>query len=312
MITLRTSLQDYLALRRSLGFKLHSEGVALASFVAFMEQAQVEWISVDLALTWAKTSRSIRPGRWAQRLSYIRGFARYCSAIDARTQVPPAGLLPFCHQRPSPYFFTDEHIASLLQGALELPVKEGNGLANHTFHCLFGLLSVSGLRICEALNLTTDDVDLDDGILTIRSAKFGKSRLIPLHATTVSILANYQERREQFLGGRQTPYWFVNHQGTRLSYDCAIGAFHRLTKGAGLPSQPGRSKPRLHDLRHRFALKTLLNWYRDGLDVEQRLPVLSAFLGHVEVRDTYWYLSACPELLGAAKTRLERHWEQGS
>lgn len=121
MITLRTSLQDYLALRRSLGFKLHSEGVALASFVAFMEQSQADWIAIDLALTWAKTSTSVRPGRWAQRLSYVRGFAHYCSAIDARTQVPPAGLLPFCHQRPSPYFFTDEHIASLMRGALELP-----------------------------------------------------------------------------------------------------------------------------------------------------------------------------------------------
>lgn len=310
MITLRTSLQDYLALRCSLGFKLHSEGVALASFITFMEQSQAEWISIDLALTWAKTSTSVRPGRWAQRLSYVRGFAHYCSAIDARTQVPPAGLLPFCHQRPSPYFFTDEHIASLLRGALELPAKQG--LANHTFHCLFGLLSVSGLRICEALNLTTEDVDLDAGILTIRSTKFGKSRLIPLHETTVNILVDYEERRKQFLGGRQTPYWFINAQGTRLGYDCAIDAFHRLTKGAGLPSQSGRSNPRLHDLRHRFALKTLLNWYRDGQDVEQRLPVLSAFLGHVEVRDTYWYLSACPELLGAAKSRLEHHWEQRS
>jgi len=310
MITLRTSLQDYLALRRSLGFKLHSEGVALASFITFMEQSQAEWISIDLALTWAKTSTSVRPGRWAQRLSYVRGFAHYCSAIDARTQVPPAGLLPFCHQRPSPYFFTDENVASLLRGALELPAKEG--LANHTFYCLFGLLSVSGLRICEALNLTTEDVDLDEGILTIRSAKFGKSRLIPLHETTVNILVDYEERRNQFLGGLQTPYWFINSQGTRLGYDSAIDAFHRLTKGAGLPSQPGRSKPRLHDLRHRFALKTLLNWYRDGQDVEQRLPVLSAFLGHVEVRDTYWYLSACPELLEAAKTRLEHHWEQSS
>ena len=187
-----------------------------------------------------------------------------------------------------------------------------DALANHTLYCLFGLLSVSGLRIYEALSLTVDDVDLDDGILTIRSAKFGKSRLIPLHATTIEALADYQERRDQFLGGRQTPYWFVSAQGTRLGYDSVIGAFHRLTTGAGLPSQPGRSRPRLHDLRHRFALKTLLNWYRDGLDVEQRLPVLSAFLGHVEVKDTYWYLSACPELLGAAKARLEHHWELAS
>lgn len=310
MSTLRTFLQDYLSMRRALGFKLHTEGVALSSYVSFMEQAQADFISIDLALTWAKQSTSVQPGRWAQRLSYVRGFARYCSAIDARTEVPASGLLPFCHHRPSPYFLTDEHIDRLLRGALELPAKEG--LANHTFYSLFGLLSVSGLRIYEALGLTTDDVDLGEGILTIRSAKFGKSRLIPLHATTVQVLADYQARREQFLGGRQVPYWFVNAQGARLGYGSVIGAFHRLTKGAGLPSQPGRSKPRLHDLRHRFALKTLLNWYREGLDVEQRLPVLSAFLGHVELRDTYWYLSACPELLGAAKARLEHRWEQTS
>lgn len=308
MIMLRASLEDYLSLRRSLGFKFHSEGIALASFVAFMEQAKADWISVDLALAWAKTSTSIRPGRWAQRLSYIRGFARFCSAIDGRTEVPAPGLLPFCHHRPSPYFFTDDHIDSLLRGVLELPAKDA--LANHSLYCLFGLLSVSGLRICEALNLTATDVDLGDGILTIRSAKFGKSRKIPLHATTVKALADYQERRDQFLGGRQASNWFVNAQGTRLGYDVVLGAFHRLTQYAGLPTQLGRSRPRLHDLRHRFALKTLLNWYRDELDVEQRLPVLSAFLGHVEVNDTYWYLSACPELLGAAKARLERHWEQ--
>lgn len=310
MSTLRASLQDYLSMRRALGFKLHTEGVALSSFVAFMEQAQADFIAIELALAWAKQSTSVRPGRWAQRLSYVRGFARYCIAMDSRTEVPPSGLLPFSHQRPSPYFFTDDHVDSLLRGALELPAKDA--LANHTLYCLFGLLSVSGLRIYEALSLTSDDVDLDEGILTIRSAKFGKSRLIPLHATTIDALADYQGRRDQFLGGRQTPYWFISTQGTRLGYDRVLDAFHRLTKGAGLPSQPGRSKPRLHDLRHRFALKTLLNWYRDGLDVEQRLPVLSAFLGHVEVNDTYWYLSACPELLGAAKARLERHWEQAS
>jgi len=169
---------------------------------------------------------------------------------------------------------------------------------------------VSGLRICEALGLTVDDVDLDDSILTIRSTKFGKSRLVPLHTTTLEVLVDYRACREQFLVGRQVPHWFVNSHGERLGYDCVLHAFHRLT--AGLPSQPGRSRPRLHDLRHRFALSTIIHWYRDGQDVQRRLPVLSAFLGHVQVSDTYWYLSACPELLGAAKERLEHHWEQTS
>ena len=244
----------------------------------------------------------------AQRLSYVRGFARYCSAIDPPTEVPPLGLLPFPHRRPSPYLFTDNDIDRLLQDALQWPAKEG--LANHTLYCLFGLLSVSGLRICEALGLALDDVDLDVGILTIRATKFGKSRLVPLHSTTVEVLTDYRERRERFLDGRQVPHWFVNTHGGRLGYDPVLRTFRRLT--AGLPSQPGRARPRLHDLRHRFALMTVVHWYRDGQDVERRLPVLSAFLGHVQTSDTYWYLSACPELLGAAKARLERHWERTS
>jgi len=293
MSTLRELLQDYLAMRRALGFKLRTEGTGLSSFVAFMEQAQADAISTDLALAWAKQPTSVQPTQWARRLSYVRGFARYCSAIDPRTEIPLLGLLPFPHRRPSPYFFADGDIDRLLQDALQLPVKED--FANHTLYCLFGLLSVSGLRIGEALGLTLDDVDLDAGILTIRATKFGKSRLVPLHATTVEVLADYRERREQFLAGRQVPHWFVNARGGPLGYDYVLRTFHRLT--AGLPSQPGRSRPRPHDLRHRFALMTVVHWYRDGQDVQQRLPVLSAFLGHVQVSDTYWYLSACPELL---------------
>jgi integrase len=301
-------LQDYLAMRRALGFKLRTDGTGLLSFVAFMEQAHADSISTDLALTWAKQPTSVRPARWAQRLRYVRGFARYCRAIDPRTEIPPVGLLPFVHQRPSPYFFTDDDIDCLLQGALAMPAKEE--FAKHTLHCLFGLLSVSGLRISEALGLTLNDVDLDEGILTIRATKFGKSRLVPLHATTVRVLVDYRERREQCLAGRHVPYWFVNANGGRLGYDSVRRAFRRLT--AGLGSQPGRSRPRLHDLRHRFAVLTLLHWYREGQDVQRRLPTLSAFLGHVQVSDTYWYLSACPELLEAAKQCLERHWEQTS
>lgn len=306
MNTLRELLKDYLAMRRALGFKLHTEGTGLLSFVAFMEEIPADHISIALALSWATQPIAVQPYRSAQRLSYVRGFARYCSAFDLRTEVPPPGLLPFPHRRLNPYFFTDEDIDQLLQGALRWPATDG--LANHTYYCLFGLLSVSGLRIGEALGLAVDDVDLDDGVLTIRSAKFGKSRLVPLHATTLEVLAHYRQRREHFLAGRDVAHWFVNPHGARLGYDEVLNVFHRLT--AKLPRQPGRVRPRLHDLRHHFALATVLHWYRDGQDVERRLPVLSAFLGHVEVSDTYWYLSAWPELLEAAKARLERHWEQ--
>jgi integrase/recombinase XerD len=304
--TLRELLEDYLAMRRGLGFKLTSDGAALASFVRFMEQVPAEAITTDLALAWAKQPTQVPPARWAARLRFVRGFARYCSAIDPRTEVPPAALLPFAYRRPSPYFYTDDDLNRLLQGALQWPAPQG--LANRTYYCLFGLLGVSGLRIGEALRLSLDDVDLDAGLLTIRATKFGKNRLVPLHPSTVAVLSDYHQRRTQFLTGRQVAPWFVDVRGEPLGYDEVRRVFRALT--AELPNQPGRARPRLHDLRHRFALTTLVQWYRTGQDVPRRLPVLSAFLGHTEVGNTYWYLSACPALLEAATARLERHWEQ--
>lgn len=307
MTAIRDALRDYLAMRRALGFKLVSDGTGLLSFVSFLEQVQAEYISIELALAWAQMPTSVHPRRWAQRLGFVRGFARYCAALDPRTEVPPVGLLPSDYQRQPPYFFSDEDVQALLRAAIALPAKDG--LANHTYHCLFGLLSVTGLRISEALNLTMSDVDLDDGILTIRSSKFGKSRLVPLHESTVRVLADYRERRAGFLGEQVVPHWFVNRRRARISYDDVAEMFHRLTKKLGLDGTNGRRRPRLHDLRHRFAMTTVLRWYSDGQEVERRLPVLSAYLGHVEVRNTYWYLSACQPLLGAARDRLERHWE---
>jgi integrase/recombinase XerD len=309
MNTLRELLQDYLEMRRALGFKLRTAGAGLASFVSFMEQAQSGYITTAQAIAWAQLPTSVHPGRWERRLSEVRGFARYCSAMDSRTEVPPMGLFPVAYSRPTPYFFTDDDMRNLLQAALQL---RAHPFVGHTFHCLLGLLSVTGLRISEALGLTLDDVDLDEGILLIRSSKFGKSRLVSLHASTIKVLAEYQRYREHFLAGRQIPHLFVNSHGARLGYDQVLDTFHRLSKMVGLCSRTGSRAPHLHDLRHRFALVTLLHWYRDGQDIERRLPVLSAFLGHVQVSNTYWYLSACPELLGAANKRLEQHWEHTS
>ena len=307
MSAMRDALRDYLAMRRALGFKLVSDGTGLSSFVTFLENAQAEYIATQLALAWAQTPTSVQPARWARRLGFVRGFASYCAAIDPRTEAIPVGLLPFEYQRRAPYIFSDKDIEVLLQAALALPAKDG--LANHTYHCLLGLLSVTGLRISEAVNLTLDDVDLVDGILTIRCSKFGKSRMIPLHHSTVTALADYRERRASFLTDRLVPYWFVNRRGRQVRCDTVDGMFRRLANRLGLVGKNGQRHPRLHDLRHRFAMTTLMQWYGDGQDVERRLPVLSAYLGHVEVRDTYWYLSACPELLAAAKDRLERHRE---
>ncbi len=307
MSTMRDTLQSYLSMRRALGYKLVSDGTGLISFIGFLEQVGAEYISTEHALAWALLPTAVQPARWARRLGFVRSFARYCAAVDARTEIPPVDLLPYSYQRRAPFCFSDEDIRALLRGAIALSAKDG--LANHTYYCLLGLLSVCGMRISEALNLTMDDVDLDEKILTIRSTKFGKSRLVPLHQSAVKVLADYKGRRAHFLNGRQIPHWFVNRRGERVRCDAVDGWFRRLTQKLDLVGRNGQRNPRLHDLRHRFAVTTLLRWYGDGEDIERRLPVLSAYLGHVEVRNTYWYLSACPQLLAAATKRLEQRWE---
>ena len=309
MNTLRKSVQDYLAMRHSLGFKLQDAGVGLLDFVAFMEQRHASHITTSRALKWAQKP-TLQPTEWARRLSFVRGFARYHSAIDPRTQVPPDGLLPYRPRRAQPYLYTSEEIRHLLHAALNL--SSTAVLRPWTYHGLLGLLSVSGLRISEALNLEVADVDLNEGVLTIRGAKFGKSRLLPLHCSTRQVLANYLTRREHFLAGRSAAYLFITGRGNRLDGGNVRHTFYALSRQIGLRSPAASHGPRLHDFRHRFAVETLLKWYRSGEDVERRLPLLSTYLGHVHPSDTYWYLSLCPELMGLAVKLLEYHWGDDS
>ncbi len=307
MNTLRTLLEDYLAMRRALGFKLRTDGTGLTTFVSYLEAAGIDHITNEIALSWARLPQSVQSVQLARRLGFVRGFARYCSAFDTRTQVPPPDLIPATRVRRPPHFFSDSDIEQLLHASLALPPV--GGLRRWTFHCLFGLLSVSGLRIGEAIALTFEDVDLQEAILTIRSSKFGKSRLVPMHSSTVAVLADYMRRRQALHPARPADHVFVNERGTPLSHDQSIDTFQHLLEGIGVSPQRIGRRPHLHDLRHRFAMKTIMQWYRDGQDAQRRLPVLSAYLGHTEPRDTYWYLSACPELMGLARERLERHWE---
>jgi integrase len=309
MNTLREAVHDYLTLRRNLGFKLHAAGKLLLAFVTFMEQRRASYITPQLALAWAQQSSTVQPAEWARRLSVVRTFARHRSATDPRTQIPPEGLLPYRPKRARPYLYTTEEIESLLRAALSLPAREG--LRPWTYHCLFGLLTVTGLRLGEARNLELRDVDLKTGVLTIQSGKFGKSRLIPIHASTRRVLADYLERRDRRWAARQvSSYLFVSNWGNRLDNKDIHRTFYALSRQIGLRGQTDSHGPRLHDLRHRFAVMTLLRWYQSGEDVERRLPILSAYLGHVHVSDTYWYLSAWPELMREAMSRLERRWEE--
>lgn len=307
MSAIRDALHRYLDMRRCLGFKLVSDGTALLSFVRYLEQTGADYISIAHAVAWARLPTSVQPARWGRRLGFVRGFARYCVALDPRTEVPPVDILAYGYQRRAPFFFSDDDIRRLLRAAMALPARDG--LRNHTYHCLIGLLTVTGMRISEALNLTVDDVDLENAVLTIRHTKFGKSRLVPLHQSTVEVLAKYRERRTRFLDGREVPHWFVNRRGKQVLCDTIDAQFRRLADKLSLVGTNEQRPPRLHDLRHRFAISTLLRWYDDGEEIERRLPVLSAYLGHVEISSTYWYLSAYPQLLTAAKDRLERRWE---
>jgi integrase/recombinase XerD len=311
MTTLRQAVREYLRMRRNLGFKLQEAGKGLLDFVTFMEQRRASCITQALALAWAQQPSNVQPAHWPQRLSFVRGFARYRSATDPRTQIPAQRLLPFQPKRARPYLYSDVDIRRLLRAALAMPCRYERGeLRPWVYHCLLGLLSVSGLRLGEARNLELGDVDLKAAVLTIRGAKFGKTRLVPLHASTCAVLAEYIRRRTRHWGQRKmSSYLFVSSEGNRLDNGDIHRTFYGLCRPIGLRGATASHGPRLHDLRHRFATKTLVRWYRSNHDPERKLPLLSAYLGHVHVADTQWYLNGSPELMREAMRRLEGHSE---
>ena len=307
MKSLKQGLHDYLALRRGLGFKLRLAGAALLDFVCFLEREGASYITNELSVRWAMRRRECQPSLWAGRLGFVRGFTRYYQATDPRTEIPPAALLPYRPGRARPYLYSDREIKRLLAATAILAVP-ATSLRPHTYRCLFGLLAVTGLRISEAINLELRDVDLDREVLTIRGAKFGKSRLVPLHASSRRALQWYAQRRDRFLSSSPPPRFFVNDRGRSLESSNVRRVFYRLSRHIGLRGATDRHGPRLHDFRHRFAVETLVQWYRSGQDIERRLPILSTYLGHAHITDTYWYLSAYPELMGLATRRLEKRW----
>jgi len=307
------AINDYLAMRRALGFKLRLCGNALREFSSFMHERAAEYVTIKLAMEWAQQRATSKPSTWAQRLGYVRDFAKFRIATDPRTEIPTWDLLPCASQRTRPYLYSEEEIRALLDATSTLPVNSAAGvLRRQTYYCLIGLLSVSGMRISEAVNLKMSDVDLDNGVLTVTDGKFGKSRLVPVHCTTQKVLSNYKSTRDEYLGirGFSSEYFFVTHSGGRIDTADVRRKFYSMSRAVGLRNEGPNRGPRIHDLRHRYAVTTLLQWYRDGEDVERKLPLLSTYLGHVKVKDTYWYLTACPELMGQAVRLLEQRWEE--
>jgi len=301
MSGLRAELANYLAVRRALGFKLGRAGLLLADFVGYLEANGTDTITTENAFAWASLPVNASSDWWGYRLSVVRAFARHLHAIDPVHDVPPTGLLPAKTHRATPYLYSDANIAALMAAARQLR----SPLRAATFETLVGLLAVTGLRIGEALRLDRDDIDLAGGVLRIRQTKFGKSREVPLHPSTVEALAAYALRRDELRPRPREQAFFVSTAGTRLLYCNAHLAWLDLVRRARLGPRSATCRPRPHDLRHSFAVRTLLGWYRDGADVAACMPLLSTYLGHVHPGNTYWYLSAAPELLTLVAARLD-------
>jgi integrase len=307
MSPLSHAVQEYLALRRALGYKLKLHGLLLPQFVEFLESRGASLITTELALEWA-TLPIHASGVWRyQRLAIVRGFARYAQALDARHEVPPDGLLPAKCRRAIPYLYSPQEIEALMGAARTLrpPLRAA------TCEAVLGLLAVSGMRVSEVVALDRLDLELVQGRLTIRRAKNGYSREIALHPTTTAALGDYARARDTLCPDPKDPdAFFLSDAGARATADVVRKWFGRLRHICGLNRETLGRAARLHDIRHSFVLRTLLGWYREGADVQAQLPLLSTFLGHANPQDTYWYIENAPELLALAAQRLERGWEE--
>lgn len=298
MSEFRRHAEDYLRLRRSLGFKLTLHGPLLAQFVDYLDAAQATSVTTELAVRFAQLPQRVQPIVWAQRLSMVRGFARYLQAVDPGTEVPPFHVFAPHYQRPTPYLWQETEMLDLMAQARKLRPA----LCALTYEALFGLLWSSGMRIGETINLQKGDVDLADGVITVRQAKLGRLRLVPLQQNSVDALASYVTSRNRLCPRPRSQAFFLSSRGTTLIPQAVGQTFHRLAVKTGLHTETKR--PRIHDLRHSFTVRVLASWYRSGIDVDTRMVALATYLGHVNITDTYWYISTSPELIALVAQRL--------
>lgn len=309
MSALHDALAEYVAVRRALGTKYQEPAKTLGHFIDFLELEGAEFITTELALQWAQESKGVQRATWARKLNMVRGLATWMSAFDQRTEVPPRRLFDVRHRRMKPYIYTEQEIEQLMAEAARL--NSPKGLRGLTYVTLIGLLAAIGLRPGEALALDILDVDLQAGIIAVRQTKFGKSRFLPLEDSTCAALKHYAEQRDKLCPCRRTDAFLVSERGTRIQSFTARCTFAKVSRAIGLRS-PAKGKrigwgPRLQDFRHSFATRRLIEWYREGLDVQREMPKLTAYLGHVSISSTYWYIEAVPELLQLATSYLTKN-----
>lgn len=301
MTALEQALNDYLRLRRRLGYELERDQPQLEQFVAFLDQAGAQRITTELALQWARIPATLHAIIWRKRLSMVRQFARYLATVDPLTEIPSPDLLPAHQPRIAPYIYTPQEIEALMAAARSLR----RPLAAAMFATVIGSLASTGLRLREALALDRADVDLDDGVLDIRACKNHRQREVPLHPSATAALRRYVSVRDEHCPSPATPAFFVTGWGRRPVDTVFRQTFRVLIAQAGLEGQGHRVRPRPHDLRHTFAVRTLIDWYRTGEDIDRKVPALSTYLGHVSPESTYWYLQLVPELQGLVSERLD-------
>jgi integrase len=301
MSPLHQALANYLQIRRALGYKLERAEKLLVQYLDHLDRLGEEVVTVENAVGWV-TLPAGDVNWWAFRMSAVRGFATYLHALDPAHEVPPQDLLPRQSRRTTPYLYSEQEVHALMAATSSLRFE----LRQASYRTLIGLLSVTGMRVGEAIRLDDSDLDLRHGVLTVRETKFGKSRELPLHPSAVVALRAYLRLRDRHQATRVSDAVLISPAGSRLLYCNVSHTFVQLVDRAGLKPRSARCRPTLHGLRHSFAVRTLLGWYRAGVQIEPRLPLLSTYLGHVHPKDTYWYLTAAPELLALAAGRLER------
>lgn len=310
-VSLQHRVVDYLADRRRLGFTLRSRDTLLAGFARYVTDRKHRGpLTADLMIEWARQDKARRdkPATWAVRLAKVRHFARYLKRFEPDTEVPEESVFGPEPGRVAPHIFHDDEVVNLLAASRRLGPR--GSLRPATYETLFGLMASTGLRVSEAIHLRDADVDLKRGMLIVRQTKFAKSRQLPIHPSSVAALARYRRLRARHVATTADMPFLISSRGKRLGHTLSERQTHRvfglLRDRLGWVNRGAHAAPRLHDLRHTFAVRRMMRWHAEGSDIDQMMLALSTYLGHAEIFYTYWYLTAVPELMGLASGKFER------